>query len=77
MTGLTKLAVATATSLGEVNPFEGLSMEDILAIGPEAPSVVVDLNSVDNPPGSEITVSLPVTSLGAAQVFAAACSDGN
>lgn len=75
LTGLTKLAVATATRTDDLNPFEGKSMEEILALGPDAPSVVVELDPATNPPGSEVAVSLPVTQLGSNQQFAAACSD--
>lgn len=73
--GLKKLAVATTTKDGDTNPYEGKSMEEILAMGPESPSVVTDLDPTANPPGSEVDVKLPITLLGSSQEFAAACAD--
>ncbi len=72
LTGITKLTVATAPMSGGVNPFDGLSMEEILAL-PEAASVDVALVEADA--GTQKEVTLPVVNLGGYQAFAAACSD--
>ncbi|MGI0023169.1 MAG: hypothetical protein ACRD9Q_09950 [Nitrososphaeraceae archaeon] len=74
LTGLIKLAVATAPRIDDTNPFEGQSMDTILAT-PNVPSDIVDLDAESHVPGSEVDVTLPVTKLGDAQQFAASCSD--
>jgi len=72
LTGLTKLTVTTATMSAGANPFDGLSMSEILAL-PGAASVDVDLTEADA--GTQKEVVLPVVNLGGFQALAAACSD--
>jgi len=72
LTGLTTLTVATATMSEGINPFEGLSMSEILAL-PGAASVDVELTEADA--GTQKVVTLPVVNLGGFQALAAACKD--
>jgi len=75
LTGLTQLAVFTTVKEGDVNPYEGLSMEQIIALNNNQNGVIVALDPEINVPGSEIEVVLPIILLGSTQQFAAACSD--
>ena len=72
LTGLTYLTVATATMSEGVNPFEGLSMPEILAL-PGAASIDIELTEADA--GTQKVVTLPVVNLGGFQALAAACKD--
>lgn len=72
LSGLAKLTVATAPKPGATNPFEGLSMDQILAL----PGVVkshVSLTEADA--GTQKNVDLSVVNLGGFQALAAAVSD--
>lgn len=73
LTGLAKLTVATlAGDPSGFNPFEGLSMDQILTItGIQAVNVV--LTPADA--GTQKGVQMSVTNLGGTQWFAAACAD--
>lgn len=73
LSGLTKLVVATATMTEGVNPFELLTMDEILAL----PGVTMNEETLDPEvdPGQQKTVILPVVNLGGFQALAAACSD--
>lgn len=75
LTGLTQLAVFTTVKEGDTNPYEGLSMEQIIALNNGQNGVIVTLDPLVNVPGSEIVVELPIVLLGSTQQFAAACSD--
>jgi hypothetical protein len=75
LTGLTKLAVFTTIKEGDVNPYEGLSMDQIIALNNEQNGVIMTLDPAVNTPGSVVEVELPIILLGSTQQFAAACSD--
>jgi len=75
LTGLTRLAVFTTIKEGDVNPYEGLSMDQIIALNNGQNGVIVELDPEVNTPGSTIDVTLPIILLGSTQQFAAACSD--
>ena len=72
LTGLTKLTVATMAMAGVDNPFEALSMAEIVAMA-GVTKIVVTISPADA--GTEKSVDVPVTNLGGFQAFAAACSD--
>lgn len=71
LSGLTTLTLATASMSDGLNPFEGLSMPEILALG--AVSVNVELTPEDA--GTQKVVSLAIVNLGGFQALAAACND--
>lgn len=72
LTGLTKLTVATAAVVDAVNPFEGLSMPEILALGGV---IFTDVTLTPSDAGTQKDVTLPVVNRGGFQTFAAAVSD--
>lgn len=72
LTGLTKLTVVTAAMTGGVNPFDGLSMSECLAV---AGSTSLDVTLTEADAGQEKQVDVPVMNLGGMQAFAAACAD--
>lgn len=72
LSGLSKLVVATAPFVEGINPFEGLSMPEILAL----PGVVTaEVVLTDEDAGQQKPVVLPITNLGGNQAVAAACND--
>jgi len=72
LTGLARLTVATATMSAGANPFDGLSMPEILAFAGAA-SVDVELTEADA--GTQKEVILPIVNLGGFHALAAACND--
>lgn len=71
LTGLTKLVVATAVMTDGVNPFVGLSMDEILASGVSFSETA--LTPADA--GTVKSVEVGLQNLGGFQAFAAAVSD--
>jgi len=72
LTGLTKLTVATLAQVGGDNPFDGLSMAEILALqGVQVQNITLK----DEDAGTEKQVDMPIVNLGGMQAFAAACAD--
>jgi len=72
LSGLTTLTVATLPKTGPDSPFEGLSMDQILAL---TGVVKVDVPVTPADAGVQKEVDLPVVNLGGFQSFAAACAD--
>ena len=72
LTGLAKLTVATAAKVDGVNPFEGKSMDEILA---DLSVTFVDVTVSPTDAGTQISTDLPIVNLGGFQAFAAAVSD--
>lgn len=73
LSGLRVLTVATiASDPTGTNPFEGLSMDQILAL-PTVRSVNEDLEPTDA--GGTAEVELPIVNLGGTQWIVAACAD--
>lgn len=72
LTGLTKLTVVSLPQTDGVNPFEGLSMSEALAL----PGVQAqDVSVAEADAGQETQVDMMVMNLGGSQAFAAACND--
>ena len=72
LSGLVKLTIATSAMLDGVNPFEGMTMDQILAM---TSTQVVETTVTPDQAGTQIDVVLPVVVVGSFQAFAAACGD--
>ena len=72
LSGMTRLTVASLAMADGVNPFEGLSMDQILAMNsPDVRHVSVTPEMA----GLNVTVNVPVLNLGGFQAFACAVTD--
>lgn len=72
LTGLAKLTIVSLAMTGGVNPFQGKSMTDCLAL---AGVQKVDVTITPTDAGQQKTVDVNVMNLGGSQAFAAACAD--
>lgn len=72
LTGLVKLTVATLPMSEGINPFEGLSMPEILAL---TGVVTAEVELVPGDAGTQKEFDIAIVNLGGFQAFAAACAD--
>jgi len=72
LSGLTKLTIASIVIVAGVNPFEGKTMTEILAI-PGIQKVDIALTMDDA--GQQKTADILIQSIGSTQAIAAACAD--
>lgn len=70
--GLTKLTVTSLPMTDGVNPFEAMSMMEILALDGVQ---TVDIPLTPDNAGTQKEITMVVMNLGGTQAFAAACAD--